>query len=170
MILNLIFHECASCLFGDIFVLPCFIIFPQKSTLLNLLLVILQIYYYFGYEHFKFNFKLDTENVENITDVCLFKMTLSSIQLLSCVQLFATPWTAARQASPSITNSCSLLKPMSIDLVMPSSHLIICRPLSSCPQSFSASGSFPVSQFFTSGGQSIGGSASASVLTMNIQE
>ena len=53
----------------------------------------------------------------------------SSVQLLSRVQLFATPWTAARQASLSITNSQSLLKPMSIKLVMPSSHLILCRPL-----------------------------------------
>ena len=53
----------------------------------------------------------------------------SSVQLLSCVQLFATPWTAAHQASLSITNSCSLLKLMSIESVMPSNHLIICCPL-----------------------------------------
>ena len=53
----------------------------------------------------------------------------SSVQLLSAVQLFATTWTAARQASLSITNSRSLLKPMSIELVMPSSHLILCHPL-----------------------------------------
>ena len=51
------------------------------------------------------------------------------VQLLSCVQLFATPWTAARQASVSITNSLSLLKLMSIESVMPSNHLILCRPL-----------------------------------------
>ena len=50
----------------------------------------------------------------------------SSVQSLSRVQLFATPWTAARQASLSITNSRSLLRPMSIELVMPSSHLICC--------------------------------------------
>ena len=53
----------------------------------------------------------------------------SSVQSLSCVQLFATPWTAARQASLSITNSQSLLKLMSIESVMPSNHLILCRPL-----------------------------------------
>ena len=53
----------------------------------------------------------------------------SSVQLLSCVWLFATPWTAARQASLSITNSRSLLKLMSVESVMPSSHLILCRPL-----------------------------------------
>ena len=54
---------------------------------------------------------------------------LSSVQLLSNVQLLATPWTAAHQASLSITNSRSLLKLMSIELVMPSNHLILCRPL-----------------------------------------
>ena len=53
----------------------------------------------------------------------------SSVQSLSHVQLFATPWTAARQVSLSITNSWSLLKPMSIESVMPSSHLILCCPL-----------------------------------------
>ena len=52
-----------------------------------------------------------------------------SVQSLSCVQLFATPWTAARQASLSITNSRSLLKLMSIVSVIPSNHLILCRPL-----------------------------------------
>ena len=52
-----------------------------------------------------------------------------SVQLLSCVQLFATPWTAARQDSLSITNSQSLLKLMSIALVMPSNHLVLCHPL-----------------------------------------
>ena len=58
-------------------------------------------------------------------DLCQF----SSIQSLSHVQLFVTPWTAARQASLSITNSQSLLKLMSITLVMPSSHVILCHPL-----------------------------------------
>ena len=53
----------------------------------------------------------------------------SSIQLLSCVWLFVTPWTAAWQASLSITKSWSLLKLMSIESMMPSSHLILCRPL-----------------------------------------
>ena len=96
--------------------------------------------------------------------------SVSSVQLLSCVWLFATPWTAACQASLSITNSRSSLKLMSIESVMPSNHLIICHPLSSHLQSFPASGSFPVSLFFESGGQSIGASASASVLAMNTQD
>ena len=57
------------------------------------------------------------------------KMAPSSVQLLSCVQLFETPWTAARQASLSFTNSWSLLKLMSIESVLPSNHLILCCPL-----------------------------------------
>ena len=83
---------------------------------------------------------------------------ISSAQSLSRVWLFATPWTAARQASLSITNSQSLLKLMSIELMMLSNHLNLCRPLL-CLQSFPASGSFPRSQFFASGGQSVGVSA-----------
>ena len=59
-----------------------------------------------------------------------------SVQSLSHVQLFATPWTAARQASLSITNSCSLLKLISIESVMPSNHLILCRPLLLLPSIF----------------------------------
>ena len=59
---------------------------------------------------------------------------------------------------------------MSIELIMPSNHLILCCPLSSCPQSFLASGSFQISHLFASGGQSIGVSASASVLPMNTQD
>ena len=80
------------------------------------------------------------------------------------------PWTAVRQASLSITNSRSLLKLLSIELVMPSNRLILVAPFSSCPQSLPASGSFPLSHLFPSGGQRIGVSASASVLAMNIQD
>ena len=96
----------------------------------------------------------------------------SSVQLLCRVQLFATPWIAARQASPSITNSRSLPKHMSIESVMPSNHLILCHPLLLLPSTFGfqASGSFQMSQLFTSGGQSIGVSASASVLQLNISD
>ena len=60
----------------------------------------------------------------------------SSVQLLSCFWLFATPWIAAHQASLSITNSQSSLRLMSIELVMPSSHLILCRPLLLPPSIF----------------------------------
>ena len=61
---------------------------------------------------------------------------ISSVQSLSCVQLFATPWTAACQASLAITNSQRLLKLMSIKLVMPSNHLILCHPLFLLPSIF----------------------------------
>ena len=98
---------------------------------------------------------------------CFMYIELCSVQSLSHVQLFVTPWTAARQASLSITNSQSLCKLMSIESVMPSNHLVLCHPFS-CLLSFLASGSFPVSQFFTSGGQSTEVSILASVLPMNI--
>ena len=73
------------------------------------------------------------------------------VQLLSHVQLFATPWATGHQASLSLTVSWSLLRFMSIGLVMPSNHLSVI-PFSSCLQSFPASGSFQTSQFFASGG------------------
>ena len=61
---------------------------------------------------------------------------MPSVQSLSHVRLFATPWTAARQASLSITNSWSSPKPMSIESVMPSNHLILCRPVPLLPSIF----------------------------------
>ena len=66
----------------------------------------------------------------------------SSVQLLSCVQLFATPWTAACQAFLSITNSWSLLKFMSIESVVPSNHLILCHPLLLLPLNFPSISTF----------------------------
>ena len=75
----------------------------------------------------------------------------------------------SRQGSLSITNSQSLLKPISTESVMPSNHLILSSPLLLRPSILPSIRSFPVSQFFTSGGQSIGASASASVLPMSIQ-
>ena len=96
----------------------------------------------------------------------------SSVQSLSHVRLSATPCTAAHQASLSITNSQSLLKLMSIALVMPSHQLILWHPLLLLPSVFpSITGSFPISQFFASSGQSTEVSPSASsVLSMNIQD
>ena len=90
------------------------------------------------------------------------------VQLLSRVQVFVTPWTAACQASLSFSVSQSFLKLMSIELVMPSTISSSVAPFSSCPQYFPASGSFPMSRLFASGGQNIG--ASASVLAMSIQD
>ena len=65
-----------------------------------------------------------------------YVVIVQSVQSLSCVRLFATPWTAACQASLFITNSQSLLKLMSIESVMPSNHLILCRPLLLLPSIF----------------------------------
>ena len=121
--------------------------------------------------------------LNNFSNICIFTLSVmmmcdnssllfqfSSVHSLSCVQLFVTPWITARQASLSITNSRSSLKLMSIKSVMPSSHLILFVPFSSCPQSLPASESFPMSQLFAWGGQSIGVSASASVPPMNTQD
>ena len=96
----------------------------------------------------------------------------SSVQSLSHVWLFVAPWSAAHQASLSITNSWSLLKLMSIELVMPSNHLILCRSLLLLPSIFPSIRVFSHEsfQFFSSGDQSIGVSTSASVLPMSIQD
>ena len=96
--------------------------------------------------------------------------SVSSVQLLSHVWLFETPAIAARQASLSITNSQSSLKLMSIESVMPSSHLILYRPLFPLPSILPASESFPMRQFFTWGGQNTGVSALSSVLAKNTQD
>ena len=94
---------------------------------------------------------------------------ISQFSSLIRAGLFATPRTAVHQASLSILNSRSVLKLMSLKLVMPSNHLILFSPSPSL-WSFPASRPFPVSQLFTWGDQSTGASASASVLSMNIQD
>ena len=97
-------------------------------------------------------------------------ISFSSVQLLSCACLFATPWTTAYQASLSNINSQSPHKPMSLSWWC---HPIISSSVvsfSSCPQSFPASGCFQMSQFLAWGGQSIGVSTSASVLPMSTQD
>ena len=97
------------------------------------------------------------------------RLLFSSVQSLSRVQLFETPWTATHQASLSITNSWSLLKLMSTKSVMPSNHLILCHTLLLLPSIFPSIRVFS-NESFVSAGQSIGVSASASVLPMNIQD
>ena len=87
------------------------------------------------------------------------------VQLLGCVRLFVTPWTVAHQASLSFAISRTWLKLMSVESMMPSNHFILSPPFS-YPQSFPASGSFPMNQLFASGGRRVG--ASASVLPMII--
>ena len=86
----------------------------------------------------------------------------------SCPTL-CNPWTLARQASVCYTISRSLVRFMSIESIMLSNLLILCCPLLLLPSIFPVSGSFPMSQLFASGGQSIGASASVSVPSMNIQ-
>ena len=106
--------------------------------------------------------------------VLYWPVQFSSVQSLSHVRLFATPWTAAGQASLPNMNSWSLLKLMSIESVMPSNHLILCRPPLLLPSILlnlllPLIWSFQMSQFFASGGQSIGLSVSASVIPKNSQ-
>ena len=94
---------------------------------------------------------------------------VSSVQSLSRVRLFATPWTTAPQASLSITNSQSWLKLMSIELVVSSNHLILCHLLLLLSSVFFSIRVFSNESALRIGGQSIGASASASVLPVNIQ-
>ena len=91
------------------------------------------------------------------------------VQSLSHVQLFATPWTAAHQAPLSSTITRSLHKFTSIESVIMSNHLILCRPLLLLHSIFPAAGSFTISQHFASGGQNVGALSLAPVLPMNIQ-
>jgi len=91
------------------------------------------------------------------------------VQLLSHVQLFVTPWTAAHQASLSFPISQSLLKLMCIESVMPSNRLILCSPLLLLVSIFPSFRVFLIGQLFASGGQSTGASVSASVLPVNIR-
>ena len=97
------------------------------------------------------------------------RAALFVVQLLSCAQLFANPWAATHQAFLSFTVSLCLLKLMSIELVVLSNLSSCVADFSSCLQSFPASTSFTMSQFFALGSQSIETSALASVLPMNIQ-
>ena len=93
-----------------------------------------------------------------------------AVQLLSCVQLLAISWTEAHQASMSFTISWSLPKLMSTESVMPSYRLVFCYPLLHLPSIFPSIRVFSNELLFVSGGQSIGVSASSSVLLMNIQD
>ena len=100
---------------------------------------------------------------------CTWFCCISSVQSLSCFWLFVTPWAASRLPCSSPTpGACSNSCPSSQWCHPTISSSVI--PFSFCPQSFPASASFPMSQFFISGGQSIGAPASASVLPMNIQD
>ena len=118
----------------------------------------------------EYEWNWECENHRNLTISCWYQIMFSyikatiecaswkfsSVQSLSHVRLFVTPWTAACQASLSITNPQSLLKLMSIQSMRHPVISFSVIPFSSCLQSFPASGSFPANQFFVSGGQRIG--------------
>ena len=120
--------------------------------------------------HRVLKFWINVSEYTHTLSVSLIPISGVSVQLLSRVQFFATPWTTVCQASLSITNSRSPPKPMSIESWCHPTISSSVVPFSSCPQSFPASGSFQMSQLFASGGQSIGVSASTSVLPMNTQD
>ena len=104
------------------------------------------------------------------TDKMTSEVTFSSVQFSHSVMSDSeTPWTAAHQASLSITNSQSLPKLMSMESVMPSNHLILCRPLL-LPPSIFPSIRVISNEFFPSGGQSTGVSDSTPVVPVNIQD
>ena len=105
-----------------------------------------------------------------MTDFWFVITTVVIVQSLSHAQLFVIQWTSAHQVSLPFTISQSLLKLISIEPAMPSNHLILCRPLLLLPSIFPSIRAFPMSQFFASGGQSIGVSASTSVFPMDIQD
>ena len=96
-----------------------------------------------------------TKCIDNAKDLFSIWLHCAVAWSLSHVQLFATPWTATHLASLSFTISQSLLKFKSIESVTLYKHLILCRPFSSCLQSFPVSGSFPMSQLFASSGRSV---------------
>ena len=112
---------------------------------------------------------LPTAHLTSHSSMSGSRWVFSLVQLLSHVWLFGTQWTAAKQASLSTTNSQSLLKVMFIESVMPSNHLVLCHSLLLLSSIFPSIRTFPMSQFFTSGGPSIGASASLLVLPRNIQ-
>ena len=157
MILSSVISNLLLCLFSEVLNFGCYI-FQFYSFHLILFLQM-----FFFAETFFMCFQI----ICNWLLKCFYA---SSVQSLISVWLLWPPWTVARQDSLSITKSGSLLKLMSIKSVMPSNHLILCCPFLLPPSICPTSGSFQMSQFFTSGGQSIEVSASASVLPMNVQD
>ena len=117
--------------------------------------------------HLSVNEHLGCFHLPAIVNSTAMNFGVAVVQLLSYGQLFTNPWTSALQASLSFTVSQSLLKLMLSQWCHPNISSLV-APFFSCPWSFQASGSFPMSQLFASGSQSIGASALASVLPVNI--
>ena len=111
-----------------------------------------------------------TKSVCWTAEINIVNQVYSSVQLLSRIRLFATPWTTARQASLAIANSRSLPKRMSFESVMPSNHFILFHPLLLLPSIFPSIRVFSKESALHIRGQSIGVWASASVLPMNSQD
>ena len=140
----------------------CFLIIMFVQIFAQILLFYYLIFQLFYWIQLIFNGVLVSAIQQGELAVQQGESVVRSVHSISYVQLFEIPWTAASQAS--LSNSQNLLKLMTIESVMPSNYISSVIPLSSCPQSFPASASFPVSQFFPLGSQSIGVSASASIL------
>ena len=115
----------------QLFSLSIFLIFPESVVLFLLSFMMLVISCKTGKCIF-----IMSKFLKSCIDYLHVILVSQSVQSLSCVRLFVTPWSAAHQASLSITNSWSSPKPMSIESVMPSSHLILCRPLLCLPSIF----------------------------------
>ena len=115
----------------------------------------------------KFRFLMSHHRIQEETK---WYVQFSSVQSHSPYSLWPHGLQHARLPCPSPASSKSLLKLMSIESVMPSNHLILCHPLLLLPSNFPASGYFSMNLFFTSGGQRIGVSVSASALPVNIQD
>ena len=111
----------------------------QESSLLSMMLVVSIFYQVEGVSFYSWFTDIYIMNGCCILQMLFLQLLISSVQSLSHVQLFVTPWTATCQATLSITNSRSLPKLMFIKSVMQSNHLILCSPLLPCPQSFQAS-------------------------------
>ena len=139
----------------------CRCFFNSHFILLNCLLKIAQDCYPVSY--------LDSRSFISFDALDQFRL-VSSVQLLGCVRLFTTPWTAAHQGSLTITSSGVYPNPGPLSWWCHPTTTSSVVPFSSSPQPFPASGSFQKSQLFTSGGQSIRVSASSSVLPMNTQD
>ena len=139
---------------------------PKIVHIINLVLLVKKLLKENIWKYFNKLCLLQTKHSEKEWNIKAVQF--SAVQSLSCVQFFVTPWTAAHQACLSITNSWSSFKLMSFERVMPANHLILCRPLLLLPSIFPSIRVFANESAFASGGQSIGASASASVLPMSI--
>ena len=128
-----------------------------------------RIYFCFFLKKFLLKYNWFTILCQSLLYSKVTQLYINSVQSLSCVRLFATPWITARQASLSITNSWSSPRLTSIESVMPSNHLILCHPLLLLPPIPPSIRVFPMSQLFTWGGQSTGVSALASFLPKKSQ-